>query len=1351
MRHCLFIMYRFINITLLFSLLLVFGNPILAQYTINLKELSEETALPEGPINCIVQDNPGFIWMGTWKGLYRYDGYEIVNFSSINPRFDALKIAQILISGDQMWVGTFISGLFRIDLNTYSITNYSSNSLPQHQLSDDNVIALCPMPENRLIIGTERGGFQIIDSLGNVVKSYSMKQYPELLRNQQVSVICKVNDHQLILGNSGIVLFNLLNEEFQHIDDEAFNGYISKILMVSETQFLISSVNGLYLLTLSEIPQVKQILNHRIKSLIKHHNGAEKKYIIGTHEGLFELDLTNYQLQTFSIAESGQAVKLNINALLYTNNNILLIGSESGLFSALEQKQQFSKITTRFEKENPDIISCIDKNGNQLFAGSWGKGLLKQNEQTGYLEAVKLDAPAGIMPQFIFTLKKVEDTYWFSDKNHLGIFSFKEGNPPYKLTYYHQFNGLNGTKEINTVTSLLLRRNKTMILGTWEGNLYVYNAQKQTFNMLTDQQNQLPESKGMPIFSMIEDTEGNIWVSLNGGGVVRMKITNNTIIEQEKLNVNNGLVSNFVTCLYQSRNNKIWIGTEAGLAVINEDKTIEIAYNKDITMDIQSMIEDPGGFLWMGTQKGLVRINTNHLDEPFKLYDSSDGLNNSSYYLNSLFAEPDYTFYFGGYHGIDFFTPYQIEYNYNKPKPRITNFSLFNESIYPSTPIETPILTKNIVHVDQISLKHNQNTFAFEFSNLEYEMQEKCQFSYMLEGVDIDWNYKDAKHRYANYTKLSPGTYTFYLKSTNNDGIWCDEPVSVTISISPPFWASTIAFVLYFILIMLLVFLIIYNRMLKVQDKHRQQLKDVEYRKQKELDELKLRFFTNISHEFRTPLTLILGPLAKLLENEAHNPNKESHLMIFRNASRLLQLTNRIMDFRKNENDQLKLKVESTNISDFIYNIFLFFNYEAQKRNIDYRFKTTFDKQILIDQEFVESITFNLLSNAFKYTPDGQKITLAVFQNKFGINISVTDTGKGIETEKLTQIFDRFYSSTKRNSAGIGLSFTKRLVELHKGEITVSSEPGKGSVFTITLPDKDVYADNEKSMAGNKEMVVDWKKIDQSLHQSVSNDLDHLKSLYEKEELLALVVDDNFEVRKFISSLLKGQFHVIEASNGKDALNIAFENIPDIVISDIMMPELDGLELCKTLKTDQRTDHIPVILTTVLSSQTDRIEGLSHGADSYIPKPIDPNHLMVRVNKLIEKQLKLKDKFDLTAPFNNEQNNESSEESLHPLIERARKIVLENLDNSEYNIDDFCSDLGLSRMQLYRKFKAITGLSANNFIRKVRLHKAAELLKTGNLTVKEVTYDVGFIDLKYFRKCFNDEFGVNPSDYAKDN
>jgi signal transduction histidine kinase/AraC-like DNA-binding protein/ligand-binding sensor domain-containing protein len=1336
-----------LNISALIVFLVIAGLSF-AQQNLYLEDLTSKTDLPEGSINCLAQDEFGFVWIGTYRGLYRYDGYQVINFSTINPEFKAFKIKEIFINKQTLWVGTLASGLFKIDLTDYTLVNYHKNAPKDRKISDDNVISISTLNDNVILVGTEWGGLNIIDTSENPSENTS-SVHSIVLERPVVSEICLIDNDHILIGNRGILLYNLKNKTSKQILPAVFKNHVYEISNLGNKEFLVFTIDGIFKVSLKNgKEEYSKVTDRRIKTALRLKNISDPVFLIGTNDGFTEYNARKNSW-TNIITEPSDVIPQDITSFLNTYDDVILVGSENGLFSISNRKKHFQHYAIATENKSPDIISNIVKTDKNLFAGSWGKGILKLNKKTQSLENVRFSSLPDLTSGFIYSMRETNNTIWFSTKENLGIFKFIDDQEPYQLTYYPLLPDENNNLRNYTITYIYERKDKTILLGSWEGVLFYYDKGNDTFHPLKDQLGNLSLLRDFSIFSIAEDQLGNVWAGGNGCGLIKMKIEGDKIINQQLFTEKDGLVSNYVTTVYPSKNNKIWVGTDAGLTVIDGNKFTK-AFNKDIIYNIQAIAEDPIGFLWIGTQKGLLRINSNNMDESVKLFETNDGLKNRSFYLNSICTDTDFTFYFGGFNGIDYFMPYKIDYNFNKPVPRITNFYLFNERIFPCNPDHTMAQEKIVTSSKSIRLRYNQNTFSLEFANLEYNIPQKCQFAYMLEGVDIEWNLRDANNRIAYYTKLSPGSYAFRVKSTNNDGVWCEQPTSINIVISPPFWATTWAYIIYFVLSMCIIFLFMFRRIMKEQEKHKQQLKEIEYQKQQELDELKLKFFTNISHEFRTPLTLILGPLAKILETDENSPLKEKHLMIFRNASRLLQLTNRIMDFRKNENEQLKLKVEETNISEFIYNIFLFFSYEAQKRNIEYTFDSKVDQSVLIDQEFVESISFNLLSNAFKYTPDNKSIKVSVDFDDQWLKITFSDTGKGLSTEHLNHIFDRFYSITKRNSAGIGLSFSKRLIEIHKGDILVESELGVGSTFTLCLPKNDVYSPEEKTTVSSKETIVDWKKIDQSIQTKVSEDIAILKSNYDKEELIALIVDDNFEVRQFIRELLDTNFQVFEASNGKQALETAFEIIPDIIISDIMMPEMDGLELCSILKTDERTDHIPVVLTTVLSSQTDRIEGLSKGADSYIPKPIDPDHLLVRVNKLIEKELKLKEKFNLSdySPGRNSEDIVKKEE-VHPLIEKARNIVLKNLDNSEYNIDDFCSDLGLSRMQLYRKFKAITGLSANSFIRKVRLHKAAELLRSGELTVKEVTYDVGFIDLKYFRKCFNDEFGVNPSEYGQ--
>jgi CheY-like chemotaxis protein len=513
----------------------------------------------------------------------------------------------------------------------------------------------------------------------------------------------------------------------------------------------------------------------------------------------------------------------------------------------------------------------------------------------------------------------------------------------------------------------------------------------------------------------------------------------------------------------------------------------------------------------------------------------------------------------------------------------------------------------------------------------------------------------------------------------------------------------------------------------------------------------------------RTPLTLIIGPLARIIERENEDKLREQHLLMFRNADRLLKLITRLMDFSKDEQSKLVLQVRKGSIIPTVENVFLSFRFEALHNLIDYQFITNKPiPELWFDNEFVESILFNLISNAFKYTPTNKAVIVHIdketVDNKPYLCIRISDQGKGISASSLERVFDRFYSGDKLHAGtGIGLSFTKRLVDLHHGLIKVSSELDIGSVFSVLLPLTDVYLVEEKEQAAfqRKEMVINWKKIDSHVASNALESFSRLKQDFEKDQLIALIVDDNADVRIFISDILFENFEVVLAENAEVGFRIASEIIPDIIISDVMMPGMNGFQFCEKLKKDQRTDHIPVILTTVLSSQEDRIEGLRWGADSFIPKPLDPEHLMIRVRKLLERQEKLKKKYQTTVEINATnsgipQASHETENPQDPFVVEATLCILKNIEKSDFTVDDLCRTIGMSRMQLYRKLKAVTGLSANTFIRKIRLKRAAELLATGKYSVKEVTYDVGFSDLKYFRKCFKEEFGVNPSGYGNE-
>lgn len=1348
-------MTRILLYTTLIVLLVgvIFPNTTQARIHLSIEEITQKSDIPDGSINCLAQDSLGFVWIGTWKGLFRYDGYSAINFSSINSNFNGLKISTLHIDKNNLWVGTFVTGLFKIDLETYQVTHFDTKTDDQSlRISDDNVLCIETLDNGIVVIGTEREGINIIDTnSNNAIEIINTENAPNILQKKQVPQIIRYSGHKIIIASNYITIYDTDTKEAQRFNSHLFESYITKLVLTDDKELLVAALEGLFKLTRESTTQLLDIRTNAIEEI----KGEEPNtYMIGATDGLYELNAKTCQIERYGKQGDGYFDGIT-TSLLRTDDNAMLIGSETGLYVAIQRRQYFNSINNIAGEQSETSIFRMLGHNDHIFAASWGKGLLEIDKQQKKLKHVKFTSNTNdpqIQPRFIYDLAQHKKQIYLSCRNHHGIFWFApQGNEPYKINYEPDFIDSNGNKKKYITTCIYsIPSSNMLIVGTWEGILFYLDEKENIFKALTDKNGKLAQSENLSIFSIIEDHVGNLWVGINGGGVLCLRIEENHIVSEKIYTENDGLTSNFVTQIYQSQNKQIWIGSEKGLSII-ENGHVKSAFSSNQNFDTQSIIEDSMGYLWIGTTKGLLRINSNRIDEPYKLFDTTDGLKNNSFYLGSTFCDENQTFYFGGLTGIDYFVPYKIEYNYTKEQPVITSFNLFNKSLYPTNETDQNIIERNIQFCDKIKLKHDQNTFSIEVGNLSYNIPGKCLFSYMLEGSDKDWNYRYASNRIAYYTELSPGNYTFKVRSTNNDGVWCDSPTLLHIEIQPPFWANTVAYIIYFIIAMLIIFWISYSWLIKMNERHRMQLKELEFAKQKEIDEIKLKFFTNISHEFRTPLTLILGPITQILDTDPDNKQHEKHLMIFRNAHRLLQLTNRILDFRKAETSQLDLKVELIDISEFLKNIFLFFNYEAEKRNIDYQFNSTFEGKAWIDTEFLESMIFNLLSNAFKYTSNGQSISLLVSRSNDWFCINVSDTGIGMTPEQINLAFGENYSTSKHNSTGIGLNFTKRLTEIHKGKITVISTLGKGSQFIITLPANDIYDQTEKADHKTEDPErIDYTTIDQQTKSRMEDKIGQLKEQFNKDKLLVLIADDNFELRQFIRSLLEKEFDIIEADNGKKGFELAVEHIPDLVISDVMMPIMSGIELCDKLKSDERTDHIPIILTTVLSNQQSRIEGIEHGADSYIPKPIDPNYLLIRVHKLIEKQLKIKERFSL-SDYEKKESSDSKQDQAetHPLIEKARMIVLKNIDNSEYNIDNFCEDLGLSRMQVYRKFKAMMGISANTFIRRIRLHRAAELLKEGNISVKEVTYDVGFSDLKYFRKCFFEEFGVNPSEYGK--
>ena len=661
-----------------------------------------------------------------------------------------------------------------------------------------------------------------------------------------------------------------------------------------------------------------------------------------------------------------------------------------------------------------------------------------------------------------------------------------------------------------------------------------------------------------------------------------------------------------------------------------------------------------------------------------------------------------------------------------------------------------------------MSIPFSDNYISFEFAALDYNNPEKIQYAYMMEGFDKDWIYS-GNQRFATYTNLDAGDYKFRVKSTNSDGVWNEEGTTIKVTILPPWWQTWWAYIIYALSFISILYFMRQFELKRVKLRNELQLKDIEAKKLQEVDKLKSRFFANISHEFRTPLTLILGLTNKLSSRNADIEARKDHNVIRKNADRLLQLINQLLELSKLEAGSTKIQASKTDLVKFLRRVLSSFISIADQKKIQILFNgnplsdQSSEKEVFLylDIEKFETVIYNLLSNALKFSPEGEKLEVEVISHLQSVEIKITNTGIGIPKEKLPFVFNRFYQvdeSMQRDheGSGIGLALVKEIVDLHNGEINVLSDGERWTTFLIKLnvgrahfnPDEVT----DEIIEIDKPTTVPEKLDEELLSEEVTSDK-ALKNIDKSEAKIILLVEDNFDLRNYISEQLEDEFTIFEAENGEKGLEMAGEMIPDLIVSDIMMPKMNGYELCKKIKMDFKTSHIPVILLTAKAAREDKIEGLELGADDYLVKPFDPDELKLRVQNLIKSRQLLREKLRIELLQKPKEVSVPSTERV--FLENVNTTIEENIENENFGVDELSRAIGLSRSQLHRKIKAICSQSTTEFIRNFRLQRATDLLKQDAGNIAEIAYMVGFGSQAYFTKSFQELFGCSPSEYKK--
>ena len=977
-----------------------------------------------------------------------------------------------------------------------------------------------------------------------------------------------------------------------------------------------------------------------------------------------------------------------------------------------------NKLTKQKSKKYYDIniySACEDSKGN-IWLGTRGKGLQVGDDQHYIHQATDTNSLAAD-PVFCILQDRKQRMWIGTFGGGLDLAVPKKD----KYIFRHFFNKTYGQKEIRTICE---DRNGWIWVGTSEG-VFVFDPDRIIKDPNDFYQYNLDNHalKSNEIKSIIQDKKGRIWIAESGIGFCVANIKNDyKDISFTHYTVNDGLVHSVVQAFIEDDEGNIWVSTEYGISCFNPENKIfnNYFFSNDILGNVytEGCAKLKDGRLAFGTNHGLIILNTKQIKNKEKI--------------------PSVTF---------------------------TDLKLNGISVRPAD-MDSP-LTAALAYTDAISLKYYQSSFVIDFSTFDYPISTNTRFSYKLEGYDDDWSIPSTLN-FAAYKNLPAGTYYLHVKACSVSGIWSDNEETLEIKVTPPFWATGWAFFVY-ILIAGIIMYFVYRTIRNINNLRNK------IKVEKQLTEYKLVFFTNISHEFRNPLTLIQGALDRI--HRTHNIPKEirySIKLMDKSTQRMLRLINQLLEFRKMQNNKLALSLEETDVIAFLYEIYLSFQDTAESKNMDFKFIPSVNSyKMYIDKGNIDKIAYNLLSNAFKYTPSGGKIEFSIYidKQKQLLIMKVTDTGVGIPKEKRNELFKRFMqSSFSSDSIGVGLHLTHELVHVHKGNICYEENPSGGSIFIVTLPtDSSIYQSNDFLIPENailKEEAQNHPSLsalnEENAHSESEEEIDKEVENIEKElktELNAsdqegplnkrkiLIIEDDNDVREFLKEELTPYFEVAAEADGKNGLEYAHNNDIDLIISDVMMPGYNGFEITRKLKSDFSTSHIPIILLTALNAAESHLEGVKSGADSYITKPFSTKLLLASIFKLIEQRDKLKEKFsnDLSAKRPVMCTSDKDKE----FVENLTKIVEEQLTNPEFTADDFASMMSLGRTIFYRKVRGVTGYTPKEYLRIMRMKKAAELLSTKKYTVSEVTYMVGINDPFYFSRCFKAQFGISPSSYQK--
>lgn len=1353
---------------------MVFFFRAYGQQEIKFSSLNTRDGLSSNTINAILKDRYGLMWFATDDGLDRFDGSSFTVYRNKPGDAGSLQANEILALHEDrqgnLWIGTSGGSLSLYDRRQDRFINYPSGRQPG-SINNNVIMSICSDAQGRIWIASFNG----VNILDPVTNSIERLDGPEGLPFSKIC-LCIVEDgqHDIWIGTTeGLFRYQPLTREFRHYMNDPANpaslagNTIAAIAQDKKGNVWVGSQEGL-----SRLNKDGNTFTHfrhsaanpfSISSNLVHSIAcsASGELWIGTEKGLNIYDNSNngfkrlHQDYRDIHGLSGQVIRV----VYMDGEGIYWLGTTRGGVNKYDRNLHLFSLVlgNPFDQQglNASVVnSFAESSKGFIFIGTEGAGLRRFDPVTKLFSPVELrskrkNTENGLV---ILSLAKAGRNELLAGSSGDGLFILNTANGHYRQLVKGPAPGDLNSNDIYCIT-VDSKRNRW--LGTNGNGINVLDSNNKLIYRLTPAPLTAVD-KLLPLNGFIrdiaEDRDGMIWIATHGGGIAQYNPL--TGVFTVYTTVNSQLPNDKVQTILVDRTGNIWTGTfGGGLGLFDRSRRQFITYTEKDGLQnntVYKILEDGNGLLWISTNKGLSSLDP--ANKKFSNYNFHHGLQHNNFSRGAGLHAGNGLVFFGGSEGFNYFQPDFLKKNPVIPTVLLTDLKVANQPVSPS---KNGILRENISVAGEINLSYRQN-FVISYIALDYTVPGQNQYAYKLDGFDKVWN-RVGNTTSASYTNLDPGEYIFHVKAGNNDGIWSDRETSVKIIVRPPFWRTIYAYLLYF---MLTAGTALYSRhkgIEKIKRKLRAEQEKREADRVHETDQLKIKFLTNLSHEFRTPISLILGPVEKLLTAEKNTWQAEHLQMIKRNGKRLLNLVNQLLDFRKMEEQELRLQETTGDLIAFTKDIFDSFKDLAERRHINYSFYNNIKVfNTVFDHGKMERIFFNLLSNAFKFTPEWGNVCLsaeiqpasAFTEQRRWMLFKIADSGMGIHADKKEKIFERFFqqpggSSILNQGTGIGLSIAREFVNMHGGKIEVESEPAKGAVFSIQIP----FTVLENSFSAPVQPAIALQPEETSTANAAALPIHEVNEFPASAAQLppVLLVEDNDDFRHYLKESLQPHFKVFEATNGKDGWQTALARHPQLIVSDISMPCMDGIELCKKLKADKRTNHIPVILLTALTGDEAQLEGLQTGANDYITKPFNAAVLLSKIKNL----LSLKDTFKNN--YSRKIDLSLQEPAVQPegekLICSVVRYIEDNLTDSQVSVETLSRHLGMSRSSLYNRLFDITGQTPVEYIRSVKLEKAAVLLEKSDMNIAQVAYSAGFATPNYFAKSFKNKYNMLPSEY----